>query len=86
MKFFPCKADPDVWLREHEKPDGTKYYEYVFVYTDDILALSIDPMTRIMQPLIDLGYNCKDSGPPTRYLGAAISQHEITGATGTVHQ
>jgi hypothetical protein len=86
MKFFPCKADPDVWLREHEKPDGTKYYEYVFVYTDDILALSIDPMTRIMQPLIDLGYNCKDIGPPTRYLGAAISQHDITGATGTVHQ
>jgi hypothetical protein len=25
------KADPDVWLRQ-KKADGTKYYEYVFVY------------------------------------------------------
>jgi hypothetical protein len=86
MKFVPCKADPDVWLREHVKPDGTKYYEYVFVYTDDILAVSTDPVERVMNPLMERGYNCKDVGPPTRYLGAAISEHEFTGKSGAVHK
>jgi hypothetical protein len=86
MKFTPCKADPDVWLREHEKADGTKYYEYVFVYTDDILALSVDPVERVMNPLIARGYKCKDVGPPTRYLGAAIAEHEFTGKEGAVHK
>ena len=23
------------------RPDGSKYYEYIFIYTDDILILSI---------------------------------------------
>jgi len=38
-----CKADNDVWYRPAIKPDGTKYYEYILVYTDDILCLSMDP-------------------------------------------
>jgi hypothetical protein len=86
MEFEPCKADPDFWLRQHEKADGTKYYEYVFVYTDDILALSIDPVGRVMDPLIAKGYNCKDVGPPTRYLGAAITEHEFTRKERAVHK
>ena len=80
MGFTPCKADPDVWLRKHEKEDGTLYWEYVFVYTDDILPLSVDPLKRIMQPLMDKGYKCKEVGPPTRYLGAAISEEKYKGA------
>jgi hypothetical protein len=54
--------------------DGTKYYEYVFVYVDDLLCLSVDPVGRIIQPLSDLGYRCKDVGKPTRYLGAEIAE------------
>jgi hypothetical protein len=86
MKFEPWKAAPDVWLLQHEKADGTKYYEYVFVHTDDILAVSIDPVGPVMDPLIARGYNCKDVGPPTRYLGAAIAEHEFTGKEGAVHK
>jgi hypothetical protein len=26
------------------KEDGTRYYEYLFIYTDNILALSMDPL------------------------------------------
>jgi hypothetical protein len=29
MKLEACKADPDLWLREPKKVDGTMYYEYV---------------------------------------------------------
>jgi len=38
-----CKADNDVWYRPAIKPDGTKYYEHILVYTDDILCLSMNP-------------------------------------------
>ena len=43
LNFMPCRADADVWLRPAERADGTKYYEYVLVYTDDLLVLSTDP-------------------------------------------
>jgi hypothetical protein len=86
LEFEPVPADPDVWRRAHVKSDGTKYYEYVFVYVDDLLCLSVDPAGRIIPPLSDLGYRCKDVGKPTRYLGAEIAEHEIRGADGTVHK
>jgi hypothetical protein len=41
--FTSCLVDPDLWLRPAVKSDGTKYYEYVFIYTDDILAISQKP-------------------------------------------
>jgi len=37
LNFMPCRADADVWLRPAERADGTKYYEYVLVYTYDLL-------------------------------------------------
>jgi hypothetical protein len=43
LGFKGCLADPDVWLRPACKPDGTKYYEYVLIYVDDILVVSHDP-------------------------------------------
>jgi len=39
LGFESCKADPDVWLRLSTKVDGSKYYQYVLLYTDDILAV-----------------------------------------------
>ena len=39
--FTMCYADNDVWMRPAEKVDGTKSFEYVLVYTDDILVVSI---------------------------------------------
>jgi hypothetical protein len=56
------------------------------VCTDDVLALSIDTVGRVMNLLIVWGYKCKDVGPPTRYLGAAIAEHEFTGKEGAVHK
>jgi hypothetical protein len=42
MGFQSSMADPDVWLRAATKLDGEKYYEYIMMYVDDILALSCD--------------------------------------------
>ena len=39
--FKSSPADPDVWLRPAVKDDGEEYYEYVMMYVDDILAISM---------------------------------------------
>jgi hypothetical protein len=56
----------------------------VFVYTDDIVAVSVDPARQVMDLLIARGYNCKDVG--LRHDGSAIAEHEFTGKEGTVHK
>ena len=54
------------------KPNGDKYYEYVLIYVDDILAISHDPK-KIMEYLSENYTLKKDSVcEPTQYLGADI--------------
>ena len=43
LNFISCRADMDVWRRAAKKRNGTRYYEYLFIYTDDIIAISEDP-------------------------------------------
>jgi hypothetical protein len=40
LDFVSCPADPDVWMRPAKRSDGTDYYEYILLYTDDALVLS----------------------------------------------
>jgi hypothetical protein len=40
LGYKSSKADPDVWMREAVWDGGHEYYEMLFVYVDDILALS----------------------------------------------
>ena len=40
LGFKSKRADPYVWIRAAVRRDGGKYYEMIFVYVDDILALS----------------------------------------------
>jgi hypothetical protein len=77
LGFESSLADPDVWLRPAVRADGTKYYEYVLIYTDDILALSVDPKAILMK--IDQHFKLKPEsiGVPTTYLGATISKFHL---------
>ena len=43
LGFKSCKADPDLWMKPGVKNDGTKYWEYVLIYVDDILCVSHAP-------------------------------------------
>ena len=36
MHFITCKADPDVWMRPSKRNDGSVYWQYVLLYTDEI--------------------------------------------------
>ena len=40
LGFKSSRADPGVWIRADVRLDNCKYYEMLFVYVDDILALS----------------------------------------------
>ena len=50
MGFASSKGDPDLYFKPQVKDDGTKYYEYLLVYVDDILCVS-HKMAAIMEEL-----------------------------------
>jgi len=79
MGFTPCRGDPDVWMRPARKANGERYYEYLLVYVDDILAISEDP--KAILDVLDSHFLLKaDSiGEPSTYLGATISKHMLDG-------
>jgi hypothetical protein len=37
LNFVSCPADPDVWMWPAKRSDGSDYYEYILLYTDDCL-------------------------------------------------
>jgi len=88
MGFTPCEADPDVWMRLAQKPDGTLYYEYVLCYVDDVLIISMD-LDGIADELKE-HFVLKEVLDPAvkreRYLGATIGKFTRTkiSASGTV--
>jgi hypothetical protein len=40
LDFVSCPADPDVWMRPAKQSDGTDYYKYILLYTNNALVLS----------------------------------------------
>ena len=38
--FTSYQGDPDVWMRECTKDDGSDCWEYFLLYTDDCLVIS----------------------------------------------
>ena len=40
LDLVSCPANPYVWMRPDIQVDGSEYYEYVLLYTNDALALS----------------------------------------------
>ena len=75
MYFELCKADPDVWYRPGTKDDGSTYYQYVLLYTDDILCIMKNPED-FMRNEIGSRFKLKEHsiGPPQQYLGNKITQ------------
>ena len=79
LEFQPCRGDMDVWRRPCQRKDGSKYYEYILVYTDDVIAISENPKA-IMDKLNGFFVLKPDSiKEPTTYLGATISKHKLDG-------
>ena len=64
MGFFPCKAEPDIWMRRNGD-----LYEYIAVYVDD-LAIAARYPELIFKTLMEVhGFKLKGSGPLRYHLG-----------------
>jgi Reverse transcriptase (RNA-dependent DNA polymerase) len=64
MDFYPCKADPDVWMK-----DCGTHYEYVLVYVDDLMFLGKKPQVFFDSITTDHGFKLKGVGKPSHHLG-----------------
>jgi len=78
LGFESCPADPDVWMRKAVKPDGTKVWEHVMAYVDDICAACLDPQ-RFMD-FMESRYTLKKDSvkEPERYLGADVKKYSLS--------
>ena len=76
--FKSCVADPDVWLRPAVRPDGTEYYEYILMYVDNILEISVDA-TKILKSLEGntVQYTNNQIASHNMYLGAKLQEKDI---------
>ena len=75
--YKSSRADLDVWMREAIKDNGHKYYEMLFVYVNDILALSHQAEGAIKE--ITTFFKAKDGSirPPEIYLGANVAKIQL---------
>ena len=79
LGYESCKADPDVWLKQFEKPNGTKYYGYMLLYVDDAMCINHKAIEELKK--LDNYFAMKPGsiGDPNIYLGGKISEVEIDG-------
>lgn len=80
LHFKSCPADPDVWMRLSNKPDGEQYYEYTLVYVDDILCISHNPWAPLQEIAVDLKFKKDKIDPPSMYLGGRLEKKSLNGA------
>ena len=73
LHFDSCPADPDVWMRPAMKADGSSYYEYILLYTDDAVVVS-ENAEEILRNKLGKYFELKPSsiGPPSLYLGSRV--------------
>eukprot|EP00957_Ditylum_brightwellii_P011033 836400-Ditylum_brightwellii.AAC.1 len=80
--FAPCPADPDVWLRPAIKSIGLEYYEYVLLYTDDVLVVS-NEAEKLLREGIGKYFGLKEEsvGKPKIYIRGHMQEVELENGT-----
>ena len=78
LDFVSYPADPDLWMRLASKPDGTQYYTYILLYTDDILVID-HHAEHVLRNQLGKYFELKQEsiGPPKIYLGGKTSKVEL---------
>ena len=74
LDFVSCPADPDVWMRPAKRSDGSDYYEYILLYTDDALVLS-ENAEKVLRNDVGRYFTLlkeESIGPPKIYLGGSV--------------
>ena len=75
LDFTPCKADSEVWMRPAKKDSGEEYWEYVLLYVDGTLCISMNGR-HVLENEIGRYFYIKDGsvGPPDIYLGNKVTK------------
>ena len=68
-------ADPDICYNEATKSDCEEYYKYILVYMDDLIAISLDSRSIILEVSQKLKLNKGKIDPPEVYLGGKLSNN-----------
>ena len=79
MGFKSSIADPDICMREATKSDGEEYYEYILVYVDDLLEISSDARSFILEVAEKFKLRKDKIEPPEIYLGGRIAKKSLNG-------
>ena len=74
LHFKPCRGDQDLWMRPAVDKNGNEYWEYVCLYTDDALVISVDP-EHIIRKQLGKYWTIKEESivSPNIYLGNKVS-------------
>ncbi len=78
LDFISCPADPDVWMRPAKRSDGSDYYEYILLYTDDALVVS-ENAEQVLRNELGRYFTLKEEsiGPPKIYLGGHVRKVQL---------
>ena len=79
MNFQSSLADPDVWMRAAAKGNSERYYGYVMMYVDDILAISCDAQSILKEVQGTFKLKNDKIDVPKFYLRAKLQQKEVNG-------
>ena len=78
LDFVSCPADTDVWMRPVKHSNGTYYYGFILLYTNDALVISDNDEQVILK---DLGryFELKEKsiGPPEIFIGGSTRQVKL---------
>ena len=68
LRFSSWKVDTDVFMQEAVKIDGSEYWEYAFLYCDDLLVV-IKHDEHMLQNIISKYFELKEASivPPSIY-------------------
>ena len=77
LGYDSCLADPDVWMRKATKGDGSRYYEYILLYVDDMLSISHEARGAIMEVGDYFTMKPESIGPPDIYLGGKVTKNSM---------
>ena len=82
LGFTPCKADADVWMQEVKNSNGANHWEYVLLYVDNCLSVSLDPES-IIRNEIGKYFKVKEPlvGELGIYLGGKVHKVELETST-----
>jgi len=77
LNYEFCSADHDAWIRKAKRDDGTDYYEYLLLYTDDCLCVNEHVGEALRE--IDKYFSLKENpiGPLKIYLGGKVSKVDL---------